>query len=172
MTLCRMIIPLVFFLAVHAPTAHGEQHTGLGVTRQAVLEMMASEGLNPTNHTLPGLEGHKVTELKISKPLTTVTMYGPDDDLNTIEMTTMASTDDTETYYQGLISLWLLNNVFPDWPSSHMWFKRAAGSLADGDTKGKVHVRRNGIQAEVDTGFGYFFFNLVGLPVDTVAAAN
>ena len=163
-----LCIPLVLSLtlvglAVYVPAVTGEQYTGLGVTRQAVKEMLVSEGLNPTNNKYPDYEGNKVTELTIYQPLVTVMMFGLDDDLKTIEMTTIPSTDESETYYQALISLWLLEAAFPDWASSDRWFNRAVESVTNSSTKKKASVTRGGKKAEVIRGDAYFYLTLNAL---------
>ena len=164
----RLYIPFALSLILVSLSAHA----GLDVSREAVKEMMVSEGLAPLTNTYPDDEGDKVTELMIYQPFVTVTMYGPDHDLNTIEMTTRTSTEDTDTYYQGLISLWLLTSAFPDWASSDRWFNRAAESIANSSTKKKASVTRNGKTAAVILGDGYFYVTLNAVPVDSVAAGN
>ena len=140
----------------------------MGLTRQAVKDMLVSEGLDPENKNWPDDEEDEVTELIIYQPFVTVMMFGPDDDLNTIETTTIPSTDETESYYQAMISLWLLRAVFPDWASSNQWFNRALSSVTNSSTNKRALVTRSGKKAEVILADAHFYLNLTGLPVETV----
>ena len=167
----RLCVTLALSLLLVSLTARAEEYTGLGVSREAVKEMLDSEGLDPLTNNYPDDEGDKVTELMIYQPFVTVTMYGPDHDLNTIEMTTMPSTDESENYYQGLISLWLLDAAFPDWASSDRWFDRAVESVT-GTNASKASVTRNGKTAEVILDDAYFYLTLNGQSADHVAATE
>ena len=167
----RLCIPLALSLMLVCLTARAQQDTGLGVSRESVREMLVSEGLDPLTNTYPDDEGDKVTELMIYQPFVTVTMYGPDHDLITIEMTTMPSTDESENYYQGLISLWLLDAAFPDWASSDKWFDRAVESVTS-TSANKASVTRDGKTAEVILGDAYFYLTLNGQSADYVAATE
>ncbi|MYK81051.1 MAG: hypothetical protein F4024_00505, partial [Gammaproteobacteria bacterium] len=137
------VMVLVSPLAVHG---QHPVYADLGVSRAELRAMMEEEGLNPTLNERGQFEGHPVNDLLVWSPHIKVTMYGPDEALTAIEVSTRPSTDQSEAYWQGFVCQGVLEAVFPEWASSDKWLERTLGAFASGTAKDAVSFRRGDIK--------------------------
>ena len=126
MSSLRMKFTLFMLCMLVAVTgAFAAQYKSLGIARSEVIGMLVQEGLNPTFNKFPDYQGEPVTSATVHNPYLDLEMIGPDNGLTEITLTTKPTTDENETYWQGYVSLWLLGEVFPNWPNREEWLFRA-----------------------------------------------
>ena len=72
------------------------------------------------------------------------------------------STDETEAYWQGYVSLWLLTAVFPDWENRKAWLNMIIRQFSNGLRTEAVIIQRDGCTVEAAMSSVYFLMAISG----------
>ncbi len=160
MTITARLLAISALLTLAVPAI--AEYASLGVIRAQVQAMLSQEGLNPTTKKYPDYEGDPVNELLLFSPFIGIMMFGPDSGLNTIEFITLPSTNENDAYWQGYISLWIPNAVFPEWDNREEWLTRTMQCMAQGTADDSLSLERNGHTIEAAMSNGYFFLAITG----------
>ena len=164
MTITARLLSISALLTLVVPAI--AEYASLGVTRAQVQAMLTQEGLNPTPNKYPDQEGDPVNELLLSSPFISIMMFGPDSGLNSIEFSTRPSTNENDAYWQGYISLWILNAIFPEWDNREEWLTRTMQSMARGTADDSLSFERNGHTVKAAMSNGYFFLAITGREIE------